>query len=310
MTSMQSVQFESWQNTVRTVCGPMESHAAAKVPFDGRVMLRRVADFSMIEHHATVVELHWDQRHIAEISSPFCYVILQLGAGRLRVAQQNDEVSLATGDWTVIDSLRPAAFRFQGEMHILALNLPRDLVTVWARGRDVPCAALATGTSGASAVFSTFARSLFEHAPSLNPDDLRHRESVLDLLFAALPGEFETRPRHRERQLERVLRHIDANLSDPDLSPQSVATAVGMSTRHLHRIFRDNDASLSEWILKRRLQNARCDLADGRFSANSVLDIASSWGFKDAAHFSRAFHAAFGVAPREFRSRVRLAHGS
>jgi AraC-like DNA-binding protein len=307
MSAAESAKFEHWQNTVRTVCGPMESHAARNVPFDGHVLLRRVADFSMIEHRATVDELHWDRRHIAEINSPFCYVILQLGPGGLRVSQQDDDVALGTGDWTVIDSLRPASFRFEGDMHILALNLPRDMVTVWARGRDVPCATLATGTSGASAVFSTYVRSLFEHAPTLNPDDLRHRESVLDLLFASMPGQFEPRQRSRERQLERVLRHIDANLADADLSPQSIAGAIGMSTRHLHRIFRDHDVSLGEWILKRRLQNARCDLADSRFGANRVVDIAASWGFKDAAHFSRAFHAAFGMAPRDYRARIRAA---
>jgi AraC-like DNA-binding protein len=190
-------------------------------------------------------------------------------------------------------------------MHILALNLPRDLVTVSARGRDVPYTALASGANGAGAVFSTYARALFQHAATLDPTDLRHREAVLDLLFASLPGRFDPRPRNRERQLERVLRHVDANLADPDLSPQSIASAIGMSTRHLHRIFREHDVSVGEWILKRRLQNARCDLADGRCSGNRVLDIAASWGFKDAAHFSRAFHATFGLSPREYRGRIR-----
>jgi AraC-like DNA-binding protein len=309
MTGAQAISFEHWQDTVRTVCGPMESQAAAEVPFDGRVMLRRVSDFSMIEHHATVDELHWDRRHIAQITSPYCYVILQLGAGRLRVVQQDDEVALSTGDWTVVDSLRPASFRFQDDMHILALNLPRDLVTMWARGRDVPYTAHASAATGAGAVFSTYARSLFEHAASLDPEDLRHREAVLDLLFASLPGRFDARARNRERQLDRVLRYVDANLSDPGLSPRSIADAVGMSTRHLHRIFRDHDVSLGEWILKRRLQNARCDLADERLSANRVLDIAVSWGFKDAAHFSRAFSATFGLTPRDYRNLIRVAAG-
>ena len=304
MTPTQAGSFEAWQSTVRTVCGPMESRAVGDVPFDGRVSLRRVADFSMIEHRATVDALHWDRRHIAEISSPFCYVILQLGAGRLRVAQQDDDVTLAAGDWTVIDSLRPARFQFDGAMHILALNLPRDLVVVRARGRDIPCAACASGTSGASAVFSTFARSLFEHALTLNPDDLRHRESVLDLLFAALPGSFDVAQRNRERQLQRVMRFIDAHLGDAELSPQAIAHAAGVSVRHLHRLFEETGLSVGQWILQRRLQRARCDLADERFRGNTVLDVASGWGFKDPAHFSRAFRAAFGLTARDFRRQV------
>ena len=33
----------------------------------------------------------------------------------------------------------------------------------------------------------------------------------------------------------------------------------------------------------------------------SVSDIAFSWGFNDAAHFSRAFKERFRVTPKEFR---------
>lgn len=300
----QSMSFDAWQSTVRTVCGPLESRPARNVTFDGRVNLRRVADFYLIEHRATVEALHWDRRHIAEISTPFCYVILQLGSGRLHVEQAGKAADLGAGDWALIDSLRPARFAFAGPMHILALNLPRDLVALRAHGRDIPCATRSSGASGESAVFAQFARSLFAHAGTLRPDELRHRESVLDLLFLALPGCFEARDRSRERQLERVLRFIDEHLTDSELSPQIIASASAVSVRHLHRLFRETDLSASEWILQRRLDRARCDLADARFAGNTVFEVATAWGFKDAAHFSRAFRAAYGLAPREYRRQL------
>lgn len=293
--------FETWQHTVRTVCGPLESQARSGGAFKGSVNLRRVADVTMIEHQATVEGLHWDRRHIAEITSPFCYVILQLAQQSLRVAQDGEEVELAQGDWTLIDSLRPAKFKFQESMHILALNLPRELVATRARDQDIPYAQHRSGSQGASAVFTSFARSLYEHAPTLHPEDLRHRENVLDLLFVSLPGDFDARDRARARQLQRAMKFIDAHLGDPELSPQFVASTLGVSVRHLHRLFKETGRSMGEWTMHQRLQRARCDLADERFRGNTVLDLALASGFKDGAHFSRVFRAAFGISPREYR---------
>jgi AraC-like DNA-binding protein len=100
------------------------------------------------------------------------------------------------------------------------------------------------------------------------------------------------------------MRFIDAHLGDAELSPQAIAHAAGVSVRHLHRLFQETGLSVGEWILQRRLQRARCDLADERFRGNTVLDVASGWGFKDPAHFSRAFRAAFGLTARDFRRQV------
>jgi len=50
------------------------------------------------------------------------------------------------------------------------------------------------------------------------------------------------------------------------------------------------------------LDAARRDLCDPGLAASSVSRIAFSWGFNDAAHFSRAFRARFGCSPRELRA--------
>ena len=35
-----------------------------------------------------------------------------------------------------------------------------------------------------------------------------------------------------------------------------------------------------------------------------MSDIAFSWGFNDAAHFSRSFKEQYGMSPREFRQQA------
>jgi AraC-like DNA-binding protein len=54
------------------------------------------------------------------------------------------------------------------------------------------------------------------------------------------------------------------------------------------------------WCRTRRLARCRTELADPR-SRGTITDIAFSWGFSDAARFSRAFNETFGVSPIAFR---------
>jgi AraC-like DNA-binding protein len=77
-----------------------------------------------------------------------------------------------------------------------------------------------------------------------------------------------------------------------------------MSPSTLHRSWSGEACSISEWIWAQRLDAARRDLCDPSLRARSVSAIAFSWGFNDAAHFSRAFRARFGCSARELRAGI------
>ncbi|MDH4393235.1 MAG: helix-turn-helix domain-containing protein [Aquabacterium sp.] len=53
-----------------------------------------------------------------------------------------------------------------------------------------------------------------------------------------------------------------------------------------------------------RLDACRRDLADVRLAERSVSALAFSWGFNDAAHFSRSFREQFGQSPRAWRAQA------
>ncbi|HXU20474.1 MAG TPA: helix-turn-helix domain-containing protein, partial [Verrucomicrobiae bacterium] len=72
--------------------------------------------------------------------------------------------------------------------------------------------------------------------------------------------------------------------------------------RYLHMIFHSEDVSISDYILKLRLERCREDLLNPACAHKSITDIAYSWGFNNSNHFSRCFKRAFGVAPRRTRS--------
>ncbi len=81
-----------------------------------------------------------------------------------------------------------------------------------------------------------------------------------------------------------------------------------LSADHLCRLYRHEPVPLSRHILQLRLDACRRDLADPRLAMRSVSEIAYSWGFNDAAHFSRRFRERHGLSPTEWREQVAL-HG-
>jgi AraC-like DNA-binding protein len=99
--------------------------------------------------------------------------------------------------------------------------------------------------------------------------------------------------------LERRLRPIvEARLTDPELGPETLAAAAGLSYHQLYRALRDElGVSPSRFIRGVRVECAAERLRRG---AGSVTEVAYSVGFESLSYFSRAFHERFGAAPSTF----------
>ncbi len=106
---------------------------------------------------------------------------------------------------------------------------------------------------------------------------------------------------HRDQIRAFVLQH----LRDPLLSVGMIADALKLSASTVHRTFQGEPCSAAHWIWTQRLDAIKRDLADPSLHHRGVSDIAFSWGFNDAAHFSRAFKERFRVTPKEFRQGLR-----
>ena len=103
--------------------------------------------------------------------------------------------------------------------------------------------------------------------------------------------------------------HALAHLGDQALTPQAVARANYISVRQLRRLFAREGISFGTWVLEQRLRRCRTDLTDHQISQGAVAEVATSWGFRSAAHFSRAFHARYGTMPAGLRRAARLRTG-
>lgn len=99
---------------------------------------------------------------------------------------------------------------------------------------------------------------------------------------------------------ERVVLFIDVNLCDPELSAAMIAGAHAISVRYLYVLLRQQGMNLGEHIRSRRVAHAQeLIAADG--PRMPLAEVARRSGFSEYSSFSRAFHAACEMSPREFR---------
>ncbi len=101
-------------------------------------------------------------------------------------------------------------------------------------------------------------------------------------------------------RLDRALVAIETRIADPTLNLSDLARAAALSPDRLNALFRARFATTPmRRVLRLRLERARNLLAR---SDLSVKEVAAAVGFADPLHFSRAFRAAFGLAPTAHRA--------
>jgi AraC-like DNA-binding protein len=105
----------------------------------------------------------------------------------------------------------------------------------------------------------------------------------------------------RRLRCEQVKEIVGAQLRNPALTVQAVAEQVGVTTRYLQLLFAQEGECVSEYIRRERLRACMIDLRNADFDRRSITEIAFSWGFNSAAHFSAVFRREFGLSPRDYR---------
>lgn len=99
-----------------------------------------------------------------------------------------------------------------------------------------------------------------------------------------------------------VLRHIDANLHDPELSAGKIARALGCSRRTIYRVFVASDGQgqlISHFIWRRRVERCAQIIRSGRHY-DTLTKLAYSFGFSSSSHFCRLFKEHMGVSPSSY----------
>ena len=242
---------------------------------------------------------------IARGDRPYFKLSLML-AGTGLLVQDGREAVIAPGDLAVYDTDRPYSLVFDEDFRTMVVMFPKHLLSL---PPDLVGQLTAVRISGQDGLGSVVAPYLSQLATNLDQlaglTGARLAHSALDLVTTVFTRELgldEISADPHRALMQRIRTHIDRHLASTELSPATIAAAHYISTRHLHGLFQEQGTTVSTWIRTRRLEQCRRDLLDPMLADRPVAAIAARWGFVDAAHFSRAFKAAYGVSPSDYRA--------
>jgi AraC-like DNA-binding protein len=249
-------------------------------------------------------------RHVRRLDREL-YKVDVVADGHGVIEQDGRRAALESGDLALVDLSRPARWAMSSGVRCVAVVFPPAMLPL-PRDRLASLTAVRIPREGsAGALASSFARQVVGQLDShAGAHSARLGTALLDLITMALAavGDHEDEVPSETPQralLLRMLAFVEERLGDPELTPRTIADAHHVSIRYLHRLFETQETSAADWIRRRRLERCRRDLLDPVQRALPVNVIAARWGLINAAHFSRAFRAAYGASPSEYRQAAR-----
>ncbi|MDH4554310.1 transcriptional regulator FeaR [Pseudomonas sp. BN417] len=301
--------FDSWLRALQGVCGRFESRPTlnhglfigeiARQDLSGLEVAQIRTNAGVISRQRTSID-HEDDRH--------CFLIVQR-SGRAQLRQGGESIELAPGDMALMDSARACEIVPHGLIEHASFHLSREEVC-----RHMPESRPKFGKLSQHCASGRVLRTLVEQICGGELDDcagLEEGDALQEALIALLAPTLRQQQGHPGsesdgshiaglRSMARQL--IDQSLSEPGLTPLSLAKQLNISVRQLYRLFEEQGDSVCRFIQRSRLKRSAADLSNPRLRNESITDIAFRWGFTDSAHFSRTFKKHFEQSPREYRA--------
>lgn len=287
--------MEAWHEVVCEAFSRTTYRPVPDVPFSGELTQTALGSARMSRVHSSAGLFERDKYAISKDSFDGFVIMLML-RGDMRLVQ-NDKAMLARhGQALIYRHGVPFSLEFPDKYWSLALWVKPDVMQRHCPeiARESTVFVTPETTNGSLAL--TMVKELCINAISKGTSEpLRLVGATLDVLATT-----QTRPDLAETTrnqwlIDKLSHHVGLNIDDTDLSLDRLAGIAGVSPRTLNRVFASIGTTPMRWVWDRRLAMAYDALAQSR--VRNVTEAALSFGFKDNAHFSRAFSKKFGLPP-------------
>jgi AraC-like DNA-binding protein len=203
------------------------------------------------------------------------------------------------------------------EVHVLdrlsfggstVVRIPRPILSALVIDIDDIVMRPISGETGILRLLLGYANTLLTDAPMASPAALRHLavSHVTDLVALALRATRDAAHIAEGRGVPAVRLHaakayVIENSGRQSLSVTDVAKHLGVSSRHVQRLFDGDGTTFSAFLLDCRLANAYRMLCRPQYNHWDIGKIAGYVGFADISYFGRCFRKLYGSAPRDIR---------
>lgn len=239
------------------------------------------------------------------------YTLILQARGHGVFMQYGHEAELGAGDFTLCHGEAPYTYQLGDHCEVAMVRIPAALLKGHLPSAESFCGRRLAAREGLTETAAMMIASVCAGASSGLSSELQHRlaRQILDIIATSYAIAFESKTgasSNVDAWHARAKLYIEQHLRSPDLSPCSIARKLKLSPRYLRMIFASDKETTSAYILRRRLEECARQMEDPRWSGHSITEIAFSWGFNSAPHFTRSFRDRYGIAPRRYRDQHSL----
>lgn len=300
----QAEAISAWRDWAASTIAPIEVELFDADAFAARWISHGIGQLRLLHLHAPAQRVtHTGADGSSGRAAPSIQLVYYI-SGLCQTRMAGKEFTLGAGEFVLLDNTRFYQMEMATAHEAIDLMMPQAWLERYLPDPQQYLARPVDTRTGwgapLGALLDTIIAGGLDTAPLPRPLVAEQLGSLLALAMGPAREEAEV-PRHRNQLASRILRRIEQDHADPDLSPELVARQVGISKRYLQTLLAASGTSFVAELNATRLERASEILADPRLASVPIAEVAFRTGFLDPAYFTRLFRKRFGITPREWR---------
>jgi AraC-like DNA-binding protein len=299
-----SEAINQWRDWAASTIAPIDVTVFDTDDFTARWTSHGVGQLRLLQLHAPAQRVvHTGTDGSAGRAAPSIQLVYAR-RGALRTRMAGKRFNVEPGEFVLLDNTRFYQMEMDTAHEAIDLMMPQGWLEKYLPDPGALLARPISASQGWGAPLGSLIETMLgglDESPLPRP---LIAEQVGALL--ALATGFHEAPqnsRHRGQLARRILRRIETDFADVELSPEQVADDLGISRRYLQVLLAGAGTSFVQELNAQRLDRASDLLTDPRAASLSLGEVAYRCGFLDPGYFARLFRKRFGVTPSQWRGR-------
>lgn len=294
--------LDQWRDWAASTIAPIEVTVFDQDSFAARWASHGIGQLRMLHLHAPAQRVtHTGTDGSSGRATPSIQLVYARQGG-LKTLMGGKRFTVEPGQFVLLDNTRFYQMEMDAPHEAVDLMMPQSWLERYLPDPQVVLARPISVREGWGAPLGALLETMLnglDDAPLPRSLIAEQLGSLLTLAtgFTDQPGN----SRHRGQLARQILRKIENDYSDPDLTSESVAANCGISKRYLQTLLASSGTSFVQELNATRLDRAGDMLTNPGAAGLSIAEIAYRAGFLDPAYFARLFRKRFGISPREWR---------
>ena len=295
--------LKEWREWAASTIAPIEVTVFDADSFAARWVSHGIGQLRMLHLHAPAQRVvHTGAEGSSGRAAPSIQLVYAR-CGALRTLMGGRRFTVEPGQFVLLDNTRFYQMEMDTEHEAVDLMMPQGWLEKHLPDPEALLARPIETRAGWGAPLGALLETMIsglDEAPLPRPLLAEQIGNLLGLATAF--HEPPASSRHRGQLARQILRRIESDYADPELTPETVAGECGISKRYLQTLLAGSGTSFVQELNAMRLDRASDMLSDPRAAGLPIAEIAYRSGFLDPGYFTRLFRKRFGITPRAWRA--------